>query len=86
MPKNIVHLQARTHLDVATAAVGAEMLHENHLFCSFEGSLESLLFTSGNIYSLNARRNVNHKHSTKFAANKLHITFEAISGIMSGNS
>ena len=36
----IVHLQARTHIDVATAAVGAEVLHVNHLFSSFEGSLE----------------------------------------------
>lgn len=30
--KYIVHLQARTHIDVATAAVGAEMLHVNHFF------------------------------------------------------
>ena len=84
--KYIVHLQARTHIDVATAAVGAEMLHVNHLFSSFEGSLESLLFTSGNVNSTKVRRDVNHKHTTKFEANKLHRTFEVISGIMSGNS
>ena len=84
--KYILHLQARTHIDVAKAAVGAEMLHANHLFSSFEGSLESLLFTSGNVNSNKVRRDVNHKHTTKFAANKLHRTLEVISGIMSGNS
>ena len=84
--KYIVLLQARTHIDVATAAVGAEMLHVKHLFSSFEKSLESLLFTSGNINLTTVRRNANHKHTTKFVANNLHRTFEAISGIMSGNS
>ncbi len=81
-----MHLQARTHIDVAAAAVGAEKLHVNHPISSFEGSLESLHFTSGNIYSIKVRSNVGDSYSTKFAASKLHSIFEAISGIMSDNS
>ena len=71
-------LQARSHIDVAAATVGAEKLHVNHPFSSFEGSLESLHFTSGNINSIKVRTNVGDSHSTKFAASKLHSIFEAI--------
>ena len=79
-------LQARSHIDVAAAVVGIETLLTNYRSSCRAASLESRHLISGNINSIKVRRNASHKHTTIFAANKLHRTFEAISCIMSGNS
>ena len=76
----------RSHIDVSAAVVGIEKLVTNYRISCFAASLESPHLNSGNIISMEIFINVGNNHTTKVSGTKLPCIFEAISGIMSGNS